>query len=126
MADIITLTASPQRVTAAGVPYFSNPWAARDVSAYDAIDVEFSVVAWESPSSPSLTIRLLHGFQRETTTDWIASSSVVLNSSTPSVIQTLNWQLLRYMSWQVTAMSGATSAVLWIRGVIRQGGDANG
>lgn len=119
MPDIITLTSAPQRVTAAGVPYTANPWAARDVSNYGALDLELGVAGWESASTPSLTIRLLHGFQRDTITDWIPGASVVLDSSNPFVRQTLSWELLHYLSWQVIAMSGATSAILWVRGMIR-------
>ena len=73
MADVLTLTAQPVRVTTAGLqPLFL----ALDVSAYDVIDMEVGIILIEGGGG-GVTIELWSGAQKERDDDFddIASSA---------------------------------------------------
>jgi hypothetical protein len=116
MAEPITLTAGP---TLVGSTSTAALWSAQDVSAHDLLDIEVSVVAWQS-SFASLSVKLITGFQRESYDDWMeATSAIVLTAATPSQKVQLVGSFYRYLAWKVTALSGVDSVVIFIRGTAR-------
>jgi hypothetical protein len=114
---VISFTATPARITGS---FLSNLWAARDVSKYKYIDLEVGVSSWESPTSPSLLIQLVTGFQLETYVGWKTITSFTISGTTnPYHRVTVTLPLYRYMTFSAGSLSGASAATLWVRGLAR-------
>jgi hypothetical protein len=67
MADVITLTAQPIRITTPPASGTYQPiWAVRDVLDYDILDIEFGLIGLEgSLSSPACSVGVWTSLQKE-------------------------------------------------------------
>jgi hypothetical protein len=126
MADVITLTAQPIRVTtppAAGT--WQAIWVVRDVLDYDVLDLEFGVVGFEGPTSNyKMLLSLYTSLQRENDEDWIwIGTTASLTPTTPFSTLSFTGGFLRYIRWLVPWGLGLwgsqTAATFWIRGMAR-------
>jgi hypothetical protein len=128
MADIITLTAQPVRLSVAnGAAQRQAIYLATDMGGYDIVDWDLTVVAVEG-TSPTLKVNIVTGLQAQTEDGWVTACAfnsgnaiTATNSYVASVGPTSGNPLLRYVRWDVTAFGGTSAfATLWIRGVARR------
>lgn len=118
MADIITLTSGPFRGTAAvDAPLYT----ARDVLAYDILDISAGCVSFETPGgAPSITVSVITGFQRDSTDAWVpVGFSTTLTSVGQFGKITLKGGFGRYIRWRVTSWGTQAAATWWVRGMAR-------
>ena len=125
MADLITPTPTPVKVTAAGK---MNLFDAIDVAAYDMLDLQLLLVAATGTiSSGSLQIKIITGMQRQVEDNsWLVTPTNFDDlSSLPSLpksyLKTLNMGFLKYIRWSVEQWpaSGLTDITFLIRGIAR-------
>jgi hypothetical protein len=126
MADFITPTPQPIVLASnASVLIFNQPlWQATDVSPYDALDVQFGVLAL---TAGNLTLKLRTGMTTEIEdASWVDVpnlSVTVISSEAPSwpLVSTEagSSKLLRFVRWRAEFTLEATG-VFWIRGMARR------
>jgi hypothetical protein len=122
MADIIRLTPVPTRVLPGDV--IQNLWSIVDVTDYKVIDLELEVVGWESPlASPSLSMVINTSFQRESFEGSWPLAFANLTPTVPVVKVHIPNQRDRYLMWECSTISNASSALIWITGVARAWGE---
>ena len=135
MADVITLTAQPFRITTPTQDFYAPLWSARDVLAYDVLDMEYGVVGFEGSGTLSLKVGLVTNIHNDSEQGWFSLGLTQLTSSAPyAAVQSLSGTFLRYVRWWVQSSTWGTqtAATVWIRGMARthqeilQGGGARG
>jgi len=115
MADLITLTQQPIRVSATTT---QERYLAVDVGAYDLID--FSLYCPAVEGSPNVTVKLITGMQIQTDTEgWNDLVSFTAITATTQEIKSVSSGLLRYIRWKATLNSGSGAVTFWIRGMGR-------
>jgi hypothetical protein len=117
MADIITLTPQPVRVTATGLqPIYLS----LDIGAYDFLDMELGITNLEG-TSPNVTVELWTGMQTQTDNGWVQLYQFPNQSANNTWLkQNIPNGLLRYLRWNVTALGGTgPAATFFIRGMGR-------
>ncbi len=121
MADLITLTATPVRVTSgAGGGGMSQLWSARDISAYNFLEIDVMIIGWEGASGSGLAqFRLMTGFQRESPTDWYVGASAAIPQGLSHMRFLVDGWQFRYLSWRCESLANASAATFWIRGMAR-------
>lgn len=112
------LVTTPVRITATGAQELRL---ALDVSAYDVLDLELRVLRLEG-TSPSVTVEIQTGMQRESSEGWVTLGTAfpAVATAPKSEVRNLT-NLLRYIRWNVTVLSGSGSpaATFMIDGVGR-------
>ncbi|MGZ5152772.1 MAG: hypothetical protein ACXWC5_22350 [Burkholderiales bacterium] len=117
MADMITLTAQPLRLTAIArqaLIYFV------DVGAYDLLDL--NIVATVEGTATNATIKLVTGLQIQTEDGWYyptAQFSSISGSAVQSASASLTGTFQRFVRWDLTSLGGATAITFFIRGMAR-------
>ena len=120
MASIIQLT-SGQPVIVTAAPTFQPLFEAIDISGFDILDLELGVVGLVGGGSA--TIKVVTGMQTQVEdASWVTAIAFTAVSTSPSYeLITKNLGLLRYVRWEVSALSGTTPSVtFWIRGMARK------
>jgi hypothetical protein len=122
LADVLTFTPQPVRVTQPGIATWQAGHTALDVLAYDILDIEFCIVDFESPgASPLVVIGIATSLQNETE-DGCWYHWLVMTPSTK--VQTLNLAgtFLRYCRWIVSSgyWGNQTAVEFYIKGMGRK------
>ncbi len=119
MADIITLTHQPIRVTGAER---QQRYLATDVSAFDILDMQLFVTSFEGTGPLSATLKLISSMQMQTDSEgwsdvWVFNIGA---GSNVSHMATISSGFLRYLRWEVSSVTGTSPAVtFWLRGLGR-------
>ncbi len=119
MADIITLTQQPIRLTAAAR---QERYLATEVSAFDLMDMQLFVASFEGTGTLSATFKLISSMQVQTDTEGWSDVWIFSVGSTPntSYLATIEAGFLRYLRWELSAITGTSPAVtFWLRGLGR-------
>jgi hypothetical protein len=112
----VVLTSIPIRVTATGAQELRL---AQDMLLFDQLDLELQVLSLEG-ASPSITVGLQTGMQIESTEGWVTLGTAFTAVSSAPSSQKRNFpELLRFVRWNVTALSG-TAATFYICGLGRR------
>lgn len=114
MADTLTLTPQPVRVTAVG---FQPIFLALDIGMYDFLDMQLGVLNLEGGAA--VTVELWTGMQNQTDDGFVQLYAWASQSTGNTWLrQTIGSGLLRYLRWKVGALSG-TAATFSLRGMGR-------
>ena len=111
----LLLTEFPVNVTGTGAQPLEL---AREVLHTDEITFELQVLNF-SGASPSITVELQTSMQIESTTGWVSAGTFSPISSAPAAQLRPFSRFLRYIRWNVSAISG-TSATFFLSGVERR------
>src|SRR2546429_545486 len=118
MADIITLTQQPIRITATAR---QNAWAAVDVSGYDILDME--LVCTVEGTSTTLQFNIFTGMHFQSDDGWFVTATTFPNIAATGVVikpLTLTGGFLRYIRWDVSGFAGLTAVTFFMRGMARR------
>jgi hypothetical protein len=118
MADIITLTQQPIRISATTT---QERYLAVDVGPYDLLDLALYCASVES--TPNVTIKIITGMQTQTDSDgWVdlvSFTALTSASVNTSEIKSVSTGMLRYIRWKATLNSGSGSVTFWLRAMAR-------
>ena len=117
MAQLITLTDQPIRVTAPGRQQI---FLALDVERFDSLDL--ALVCNVEGTASGATVKLYTGMQIDTEDGWepLADNFANISGSGPqSTRATIGKGLLKYLRWDVGSLGGATSITFFVRGIGR-------
>lgn len=105
MADIIHITDKPVRVGSIGAQELRL---AKEVLAYDELDLVLRVLSLEGTAGPNVTIELQTGMQLDSEEGWVqaAAFSNIDDTETPSEEKANVKNFLRYLRWNVTTLGG--------------------
>lgn len=114
----VMITEVPIRVSATGA---QDLRLAVDVLDVDDLDLELQVLRLEG-GTPSVTIELQTGMQTESSEGWVTVSAFTAVSTAPGSQKRNFTNLLRYVRWNVTALSGSggPAATFLIHGMGRR------
>ncbi len=99
----VMITEVPIRVTATGA---QDLRLAVDVLDVDELDLELQVLRLEG-SGPSVTIEIQTGMQIESSEGWVSVAAFTSVSTAPGSQKRNFPNLLRFVRWNVTAISGS-------------------
>jgi len=119
MADIITLTHQPIRLSAATR---QERYLATEVSSFDILDMQLFIASFEGSGSLAASFKLISSMQMQTDSEgwsdvWIFN---VNSSPNASYLASIEVGFLRYLRWELTTISGTSPAItFWLRGLGR-------
>ncbi len=118
MTSELQLTPQPVRTTVATKQPLQQ---AVNVSEYDIADLLLYVPALEGTASPTATIRIITGMQLDTEDGWVVAGTFNVVSTTNNSQKLRVSELLKYIRWEVSGVTGTTPAVTFlISGMLRQ------
>lgn len=113
----LVLTDLPVRVTATGAQPLEL---AAEVLEADELTLELRVLGLEAAAGgPEVTVELQTGMQRDSSVGWVSCGAFPPVSAAPSAQLRRFGQLLRYVRWNVSALTGS-SATFFVSGVPRR------
>lgn len=121
MGETFNLTPQPIRTTTTLKQPLDQ---ALDVSEFAHISALLSALSLEGTSSPSATVRILTGMQKDTESGWVPllTFTNITSSNVFEVLHSSN-EMLRYIRWEVSAISGTSPALTFsIGGMLRTNG----
>ncbi len=114
MSAIVVVTPKPRRVTGAEVAAESE---ALEVLGFSKIRLQLRLRVLESPSTPTFKLQMLHSMVLADLQFYTPASVLVTlsaaNTSEPLLIEAP----LRYLRWEVVALTGASAAVFELDGI---------